>query len=145
MILRAVVTSAAITALCSIAWAADTTEYKPGQTSAPAAGAPLKSKHHARPRAPYKDCCGEGYRMVYAESWYNNIKVAAPVRRSDHGDQVLLPGGPWVDCELSCEYTLRKQTLSFWQGLDPNENAPPGYGRPDSYIDAWGQRRGYLF
>jgi hypothetical protein len=97
-------------------------------------------------RAPYKKCCGEGYRFVYAESWYGFKKVVAPVRRAEHGDQVRLPGGTWVYCEFSCEYTLRKQSLDFWEGASgQGQSVSPGYFRKDFYIDSWGQRRGYLF
>lgn len=55
-----------------------------------------------------------GYRWVYAESWYGFKRVVAPVRRAPLGYQVRLPGGTWVYCEYSCEYTLRKMSLDFW-------------------------------
>jgi hypothetical protein len=102
-----------------------------------------------RPRqgAPYKDgCCGEPYRFVYAEGWYGAAKVVAPVRRGPLGDEVLIPGGPWMVCEFSCEYTLRKQNLSYWhdfhgQGKTLSHDHP----RHDFYVDDWGIRHDYLF
>jgi hypothetical protein len=105
----------------------------------------MKGKRHVR-RAPYRECCGEPYRFVYAEGWYGLKKVIAPVRRAGDGDQVQLPGGIWVRCEFSCEYTLRKQTLDFWKehGADCIQ-ASPCYPRSDSYVDGWGYRHGYLF
>jgi hypothetical protein len=97
--------------------------------------------------APRPDCCGEVYRFVYAESWYGSQKVTAPVRHAGNGDQVLLPGGPWVDCEFSCEYTLRKQRLDLWekQGAARNAQASRGYPRQDFYVDGWGYRHPYSF
>jgi hypothetical protein len=99
-----------------------------------------KTKHKAARRAPYKD------RSVYAEAWYGSKKVVAPVRRGEHGDEVLLPGGIWIACELSCEYTLRKQTLDFWERVTEHGiDASPGYPRTDFYVDEWGRRRSYPF
>ena len=62
--------------------------------------------------APSQGCC-EPYRYVYAEFWYGDRKVVAPVRHGPVGDEVMLPGEIWVPCQLSCEYTLRKQTLDY--------------------------------
>jgi hypothetical protein len=136
MILRALVIW---TAMAGFAAAADT-------GNGPSAGAPVLQKGRAGPRVPDRDCCDEGYRFVYAEGWYGAKKVVAPVRRGELGDQVRLPGGTWVYCQLSCEYTLRKQTLDFWQGVKGQEqNVPSDYPRKDFYIDDWGHRRGYLF
>ena len=107
-------------------------------------GAELGSKPHIP--APGQDCC-EPYRYVYAESWYGNRKFVAPVRHGPFGDEVLLPGGEWVGCQLSCEYTLRKQTLEYLesQGAGSGSQVAPAYPRADSYVDSWGQRHGYLF
>ncbi len=95
---------------------------------------------------PSKGCC-EPYRYVYAEFWFGNRKVVAPVRRGPFGNEVMLPGEIWVPCELSCEYTLRKQTLEYQQsqGAGSGSEFAPVYPRADSYVDAWGQRHGYLF
>ena len=102
--------------------------------------APVNPRRNPR-RAPY--CCGV-YRFVYAESWYGFKKVVAPVRRAALGDQVRLPGGAWVYCEFSCEYTLRKQSLDFWQGVTgQGENISPGYFRWDFYIDDFGRPHRY--
>lgn len=40
--------------------------------------------------------------------------ITAPVRRGPVGDQVRLPGGAWIDCEVDCSYTLRTQTIDYW-------------------------------
>ncbi len=96
--------------------------------------------------APGQDCC-EPYRYVYAEFWYGARKVVAPVRHGPAGDEVLLPGEIWVPCELSCEYTFRKQTLRYLesQGAGSGSQFAPVYPREDSYVNAWGYRQGYLF
>ena len=98
------------------------------------------------PGAPDSACC-EPYRYVYAEFWYGARKVVAPVRRGPVGDEVQLPGDIWVRCQLSCEYTLRKQTLDYLesQGAGSGSQFAPAYPRADSYVDSWGYRHGYLF
>lgn len=64
----------------------------------------------------------EGY--VTAESRYGNGAVSAPVRVSQFGLQVKLPGGSWLYCESSsllfdrsrpCSETLRRESLDFWE------------------------------
>lgn len=40
--------------------------------------------------------------------------VSAPVRQSPLGDQVRLPGGAWVYCEVDCHHTLRTQSIDYW-------------------------------
>jgi hypothetical protein len=139
MILRAIVTGAALLGLGGAAYAE--TSYKPDRGEE---AAPIKRKHRSAHGAPY--CCGV-YRFVYAESWYGFKKVAAPVRRAELGDQVRLPGGTWVYCEFSCEYTLRRQSLDFWQGQGAggNDQVSPGYFRRDFYVDGWGHRHPYSF
>jgi hypothetical protein len=96
--------------------------------------------------APSQGCC-EPYRTAYAEFWYGARKVVAPVRHGPAGDEVLLPGEIWVPCQLSCEYTLRKQTLHYLesQGAGSGSQFAPVYPREDSYVDGWGYRHGYLF
>jgi hypothetical protein len=139
MILRAIVTGAALLGLAAAAHA-DTT-YKPDRGDS---GAPLKHRRHAHRHAPYRD---GAYRFVYAESWYGSKRVVAPVRRAELGEQVRLPGGTWVYCEFSCEYTLRRQSLDFWQGQGAggSDQVSPGYFRWDFYVDGWGHRHPYLF
>ena len=88
-------------------------------------------------RAPYRNCCGE-YRFVYAESWYGFKRVVAPVRHAELGDQVRLPGGTWTYCEFSCEYTLRKQSLDFWEGVTgQGQNVSPGIFRKTIDLDEY--------
>jgi hypothetical protein len=96
--------------------------------------------------APSQGCC-EPYRYVYAEFWYGDRKVVAPVRHGPVGDEVMLPGEIWVPCQFSCEYTLRKQTLDYLesQGAGSGSEFAPDYPRADSYVNGWGQRHGYLF
>ena len=98
-------------------------------------------------RAPHKACCGEVYRYVYAEAWYGNRKIAAPVRRWGCCDQVRIPGGYWVDCVFSCEITIRKMQLDYWQDLGAGyrKEISPGYPRQDFWTDDYGNRHGYLF
>jgi len=103
----------------------------------------------ARRHPPYRnsECCGEVYRYVYAEAWYGNQKIVAPVRRAGCCDQVQVPGGAWIDCVFSCEITIRKMQLDYWQdqGAGYNKELSPGYPRADFYTNAWGFRRGYMF
>jgi hypothetical protein len=139
MILRTIVTGAALLGLAASAYAGS---YQPDQPDR-AQAEPLK-RHHRAHGAPYRDCCGP-YRFVYAESWYGFKKVVAPVRRAELGDQVRLPGGAWVYCEFSCEYTLRKQSLDFWQGQGAGGSDQVSPGRWDFYVDGWGHRHPYMF
>jgi hypothetical protein len=111
------------------------------------AEAPAKHRH---PASPYrKDCCGQGevYRYIYAEAWYGNQKVVAPVRHVGCCDQVQLPTGEWIGCEFTCETTMRKMPLWYWQdqGAGYNKWVTPGYPREDFWTDPWGYRHGYLF
>jgi hypothetical protein len=139
---RVILAGAILFGLTGIACAADT-----GNTQdAAAVQAPFKAKHR---RAPYlnRECCGEVYRYVYAEAWYGNQKVVAPVRRIGCCDQVQIPGGAWIDCVFSCEITIRKMRLGYWQGLGAgydNERSP-GYPRADFYTNSFGFRSGYMF
>jgi len=96
---------------------------------------PFLSRRRERSIPCKRDCAG-AYRYVYAESWYGFKKVIAPVRRAEFGDQVRLPGGTWVYCEYSCEYTLRKQSLDFWEGQGQGF-VSPGRFRWDLYLDRY--------
>ena len=127
MILRSIVVAAGVFGIAAVAQTAELS------------GRP-------EPGAPSLGCC-EPYRTVYAEFWYGDRKVVAPVRHGPAGDEVLLPGEIWVPCQLSCEYTLRKQTLDYLesQGAGSGSEFAPAYPRADSYVNGWGQRHGYLF
>jgi hypothetical protein len=135
----------AFAAGCTLALAALPADagYKPGESyrqgpdHAPRA-APHRSARHHRV-APCRRDCEDGYRHVYAESWQGFKRVVAPVRRAEFGDQVRLPGGTWVYCERSCEYTLRKQSLDFWEGQGQGF-VSPGYFRRDFDLDELGRR-----
>jgi hypothetical protein len=100
--------------------------------------------------SPYRnDCCGAGeaYRTIYAEAWYGNQKVVAPVRHVGCCDQVQLPTGEWTNCEFTCELTIRKMPLWYWQdqGAGYNKWVTPGYSREDFWTDPWGYKHSYLF
>jgi hypothetical protein len=103
-----------------------------------------KSKRRAFGPAP---CCGEIYRYVYAEGWYGSRKLVAPVRHGVGGDEVGLPTGDWQPCQLSCEETLRKQHLYFWQdfGATTPGLVPPEVPRSDFFRDDHGNRYDYIF
>ena len=130
MILRSIMIAAGIVAFAAMTEAAGAADFRAA----------------AEPSARTEACC-EPYRFVYAEFWYGNRKVVAPVRHSPAGDEVELPGGIWVPCQFSCEVTLRKQTLDYLenQGAGSGSESTPGYPRADSYVDGWGYRHGYLF
>ncbi len=68
------------------------------------------------------------YRHVRAESHSSMRSVVAPVRHGPVGDQVMVPGGSWHDCEITCEYTLRRVYLDFWDDQGDNFTSP-GYFR----------------
>lgn len=111
--------------------------------------APKHGQHAARKPAPYgNDCCGAGevYRHIYAEAWYGNQKVTAPVRHVGCCDQVQLPTGEWIDCVFTCEIALRKMPLWYWQDQGGyNKWVTPAYPREGFWIDPWGYRHSYLF
>ena len=83
----------------------------------------------------------DGYRYVRAEATIGGRSVVAPVRPGRWGDQVRLPGGAWVDCEITCEYTLRRQTVDFWDGQGSGRFVSPGYFRFDIDLDTGEVRR----
>ena len=74
------------------------------------------------------------YRHVRAEATTGGKVVVAPVRAGEWGDQVRTPGGNWVDCEITCEYTLRRLTVDFWEGQG-KRSVSPGYFRYDIDLD----------
>lgn len=83
-------------------------------------------------KAPYRK--HDGYGFVLVESHYGSRSVVAPVRPARLGTQVKLPGGAWVYCEITCEYTVRRMSLDFWEGQGQNFTSP-GYLRKNFYID----------
>ncbi len=85
-------------------------------------------------RACKQDRYGEddrGYGYVTAHATKGGKIVTAPVRPGRWGDEVLVPGGAWATCEITCEYTLRRLTVDFWDGIGQNETVSPGYFRYD--------------
>ncbi len=84
--------------------------------------------------APYAEEPGIlGY--VRAEATIGGKVVVGPVRAGPHGDQVRTPGGNWYDCEITCEYTLRRLTVDFWDGMGNSRMISPGYFRFDVDVD----------
>jgi hypothetical protein len=82
--------------------------------------------------APYAE---EGaYRYVRAEATIGGQTVVGPVRAGEWGDQVRTPEGNWYDCEITCEYTLRRLTVDFWEGQG-KRSVSPGYFRYDIDLD----------
>ena len=65
-------------------------------------------------RDGHRDGHLDGYRWITAESQFDFRTISAPIRSGPVGDQVRLPGGTWLNCEYSCEYTLRANTLDFF-------------------------------
>jgi hypothetical protein len=88
--------------------------------------------------APYAE---EGaYRYVRAEATIGGKTVIGPVRAGEWGDQVRTPAGNWYDCEITCEYTLRRLTVDFWEGQG-KRSVSPGYFRYDIDLDTGEVRR----
>jgi hypothetical protein len=77
----------------------------------------------------------EGYRYVTAEASTGGKTVTGPVREGRRGDQVRTPGGNWYDCEISCEYTLRRLTVDFWESQQDGGFVSPGYLSFDLDLD----------
>jgi hypothetical protein len=82
------------------------------------------------------------YRHIYVESNYGSRSVAVPVRHTRLGDQVKLPGGSWVDCEITCEYTVRRLSVDFWEDQQ-NGYTSPNYLKYDLDLDTGRIERRY--
>ena len=68
-----------------------------------------------------------GYRWITAQSEFDFRTVSGPIRPGPNGNQVRLPGGTWLNCEYSCEYTLRSNTLDFFIcGEGADDSCSPG-------------------
>jgi hypothetical protein len=50
--------------------------------------------------------------------------ITVPVRMTDRGRQVLIPGQGWQNCRLSCTYTVRLLYFHRWEA-----QADHGLGR----------------
>ena len=61
----------------------------------------------------------EGY--VVARSRFGNGSTSGPVRMTDLGPQVRLPGGTWEYCRRSCSETLRVETVDIWEGRNDGQ------------------------
>ncbi|MEJ2117329.1 MAG: hypothetical protein P8Y67_01045 [Alphaproteobacteria bacterium] len=82
------------------------------------------------------------YRHIYVESDYGSRRVSVPVRHTRMGDQVKLPGGSWVDCEVTCEYTVRRLSVDFWEDQQ-NHSTSPNYLKYDLDLDTGRIERRY--
>ena len=71
---------------------------------------------------------------VTAEQTFGSKTVTAPVRRGGWGKQVRVEGY-WHDCEITCEYTLRRLTVDFWDSQGNGHFVSPGYFRFDLDLD----------
>lgn len=74
------------------------------------------------------------YRYVTAESNYHGKLVTAPVRQGRWGDEVRV-GSNWIGCEVTCEYTLRRLTVDFWESMGNGNIVTPGYFTYDIDLD----------
>jgi hypothetical protein len=92
-------------------------------------------KGRACRQAPYAGEPGV-YRYVVAEATIGGRTVAGPVRAGQWGDEVRTPGGNWYKCEVTCEYTLRRLTVDFWDNFASGGGlVTPGYFRFDLDLD----------
>ena len=56
---------------------------------------------------------GEG--VVRTCSIYGNGCTTAPIRRASNDYEFRMPGGTWISCRQSCQDTLRRETVDFWE------------------------------
>jgi hypothetical protein len=76
------------------------------------------------------------YGYVTARATFGGKEVTAPVRPGPHGrPQVEIADGMWLDCEVTCEYTLRRNTVDFWNQFGRDGIVTPGYFRYDFDLD----------
>ncbi len=77
----------------------------------------------AKPNHKYKH--PDAYRYVKAVSQFDlNSYVIVPVRHGKFGDQVLVPKHGWADCEYTCEFTVQKNYLDFWENQTDDDLSP---------------------
>ena len=99
-----------------------------------------KGRHCKGPRAGDEPGV---YRYIYVESNYGTRKAVAPVRHGPYGDQVKIPeGGAWIDCEITCEYTVRRVSVDFWEDQQRGFTSP-NYLRYDIDLNSAQVRRRY--
>lgn len=61
----------------------------------------------AEPKAPH--------RTVTVHGEFKDQRITAPVRNSETGEEVLVPGGTWNSCAGDCAQALKNQTYDFWK------------------------------
>lgn len=88
----------------------------------------------------YSDDSGV-YRYVTAHASTGGKSVTGAVREGPYGDQVQTPGGNWYNCEINCEYTLRRLTVDFWEGQADDQTYYPGYLRYEFDLDSRSLRK----
>jgi hypothetical protein len=88
----------------------------------------------------------EDYGYVTSRATIGGKEITAPVRPGPYGrPQVDIGHNTWVDCEITCEYTLRRHTVDFWD-FDGGRTASPGYFSYDVDLDTGAvYRRGPRF
>jgi hypothetical protein len=136
--LRFVMLACAGAALVAVSAMGAAADYKPREHYAKSPGHVPYAAHGKGGRYAPKHGGGD---FVVTDSVSRARQVAGPVRVAPLGYQVRLPGGSWVYCEYSCEYTLRKNTVEFWDSQGNGNFVSPGRFRKDFYLDDLG--RGY--
>jgi hypothetical protein len=83
--------------------------------------------------APRKARDGQLVGYAVAESRNSGKVIAAPVRRSAATGRLefRMKNGTWIECGRSCNDTLRRTTVDFWDSKDPGGGGSngPGYLR----------------
>lgn len=83
--------------------------------------APKARGYKKAPRRHHDDIA-----FIHVESHHGKGSIIVPVREGRLGQQVRLPSGNWVYCEITCEFTVRRLSLDFWEGQGQNFTSP-GY------------------
>jgi len=61
------------------------------------------------------------HRTVTVTGDFRDQRITAPVRKTDVGEEVLVPGGAWTDCADDCKQALKNATFDFWSNLESTE------------------------
>lgn len=55
------------------------------------------------------------YRTITVTALGGTDAITVPVRMTERGRQVLIPGQGWQNCRLSCTYTVRLLYFHYWE------------------------------